>query len=119
LGTGKTEIWKLKIGESQIKVVINREALKKHISIRHPDAVLYWETLKENFTNPEAIYKSGNDFICVMRLKNREYKFLRWIIKKRSKHLFKKEFYLATFFPTDIPYKGNLIWRAEDWIEEK
>lgn len=110
----RVEIWEGFCGEI-INVEVCKDALKKHIEGRHPEAFLFWETLKANFKNPDAVFKDRDGYKCVFVLTEREYKYLVWVVKKSWKKILKKAFYLATFYVTDKCPRGNLIYKTPRW----
>lgn len=98
------------------EVLLPVSVLKKHLQDAcHNESYDYYETLKENFCNPESVVRSRtnrNTLIFNIKLNNRKHKYLIVVVVYNNfiRRLSKQGNFIVTFYGDQKPKAGKIIW---------
>jgi hypothetical protein len=98
------------------EVLLPTSVCKIHLwKSAHDESFFYIETLKVIFSSPESVVKSKhskNTVIANLKLTNREHKYLHVVLHYKGllKGFKKPKNYIATFYGSNEPKQGEVIW---------
>lgn len=100
------------------EILLPGSVLNKHLDkAAHDESYEYYETLKENISNPESVVRSSyrkDTKIANIKLINRKHKYLQVVIRYKKRLIDRikgnGENLIVTFYPTDSPKEGKKVW---------
>ncbi|CAG1021504.1 hypothetical protein DOJK_01041 [Patescibacteria group bacterium] len=97
------------------EILLTENVFKEHLShAAHDEAYEYYETLKENISQPESVKISKNNAstkIANIKLSQRKHNYLRVVIRYGDTWMpwLDKRNYIVTFYGADSPIDGENV----------